>query len=491
MNNLLYYLFEVNGSLMLGAALYFLVIKRLSFFQWNRYYIVGLCLFSLLLPLGKFRVGEIFFTSVTKAPELVQAREASKSVDTIETLIREQERADSLWSSFSLGYCVAYLYLFVMVLLLVRFAVRYILLSRRIRRFETYEHKGFFIVAPFDHYVNCSVQGVIVMQEDLLGTRTGQLIFEHESQHILFKHRQDKWFIEFFRCLFWMNPWLYWLRKQLYLTHEYQVDRMLANKYGEASYARFLLTFSQEEKPAGLQSSLFNNQHELVKRIEIMMTKPSSAGSKWKYLLTVPVLCLSILFYSFVNPPKRSWYSVLYPGKVETTKIIILDPGHGGKDTGAITSSGLTEKSLTWETCLLLRQALTQKGYKVLLSRAGDEFKLLKDRSNFEGDLLLSMHFDDAETKKQLPIRILYQSGLTNDIREQHNQKFAFSLDQKLKQNGLLVDRPQISTKHAVLRHAQIPALLLNLDNINSIDKMVKPDFVQKLANAIDQSFDQ
>jgi hypothetical protein len=52
------------------------------------------------------------------------------------------------------------------------------------------------------------------------------------------------------------------------------------------------------------------------------------------------------------------------------------------------------------------------------------------------------------------------------------------------------VNRPQISTKHVVLRSAKIPALLLVLDNINAIDKNVKPDFVQKLANAIDQSFE-
>ena len=148
------------------------------------------------------------------------------------------------------------------------------------------------------------------------------------------------------------------------------------------------------------------------------------------------------------------------------------------------------EKSLTWETCVLLKQELEHKGYKVILSRAGDEFKLLKDRSNFEGDLLLSIHFDHLETREELPIRILYQSGFTNDILEQHNHRFAFSLDQKLKQNGLSVNRPQISTKHVVLRGAKIPALLLELDNINAIDKNVKPEFVHKLAQAVDQSFE-
>jgi N-acetylmuramoyl-L-alanine amidase len=328
------------------------------------------------------------------------------------------------------------------------------------------------------------------MEEQLLDTAAGQLIFEHESQHILFKHRLDKWFIEIFRCLFWLNPLIYWLRGQLYLTHEYQVDRILAETYGKSGYARFLLAFSQEEKPIGLQSSLFNNQHELVERVQVMMSKPSSARSKWKYILTVPVLCLSLLFYSFINPPKRSLYSIFNAVEEGGMKTIVLDPGHGGKDAGATTSSGLTEKSLTWETCLLLKRELEHKGYKVVLSRAGDEFKMLKERSNIEGDLFLSIHFDLVKTKETLPIRILYQSGFTNNALEQHNQRFAFSLDQKLKQHGLQVSSPQISTNHAVLRNTKIPALLLDLDNINAIDKNVKPDFIRKLANAIDQSFD-
>lgn len=491
MNNLLYYLFEVNCSLMLGAILYFLVIKGLSFFQWNRYYLIGICLLSLLLPFGKVRMGEIFFSSVATVSGIGQIEPVLNTVKTAGDLIAEEEMTDSLWSSLSLGHSVAYCYVFVTVLLLLRCIVRYMTLSRKISLLDQYQHKGFIVVDPFDQYANCSVQHVIVMEERLLDTAAGQLIFEHESQHILFKHRVDKWLIEFFRCLFWVNPLVYLLRRQLYLTHEYQVDRILANKYGESRYARFLLAFSQEEQPIGLQSSLFNNQHELVERIQVMMTKPSSAQSKWWYILAVPVLCFLLLFYSFINPPRSSWYSILHSEKGGIIKTIVLDPGHGGKDTGATAFSGLTEKSLTWEACLLLKQELEHKGYKVVLSRRGDEFKMLKERSNLEGDLFLSIHFDRIDTKEMLPIRILYQSGVTNNVLEQHNHRFAFNLDQKLKQNGLQVSRPQISTKHAVLRNAKIPALLLDLDNINAIDKNVKPDFVQKLANAIDQSFDQ
>ncbi len=488
MNSLLYYLFEVNCSLVVGAVLYFLVFRQLSFFQWNRYFILGLCLLSLLLPFGTVRLGELFLSPTSPVLAFEQSNTIAHSLETAGDLVSETDMVDSFWHSFSIGYGIAYGYLLISIVLLCRFALRYIRLYRRIGQLSKYKFEGFTMVAPFAHYANCSVQHVIVMTEDQLATPDGKLIFEHESQHIVFKHRRDKLFIEIFRCLFWLNPFVYWMRKQLYLVHEYQVDEVLANRYGNSGYAHFLLNLTQQSCPTGLQSSLFNNRHELVERVQVMMSKPSSKKARWQYVLTVPLLGFSLLFYSFINPPKSSWFSASLNGKKNLSKTIILDPGHGGKDTGGISSFGLAEKSLTWETCLLLKQELERKGYIVVLSRAADEYKLLRDRSNFEGDLLLSIHFDNVKDKQSLPIRILYHSGINHNPLEELNHKFAVSLGQRLQQNGLAVNAPEVNTKLAILRGAKIPALLLELDNINAIDKNVKPDFVNKLAHAIDQS---
>ncbi|HBI88550.1 M56 family metallopeptidase [Sphingobacterium multivorum] len=271
MNSLLYYLFEVNCSLVIGAVLYFLVFRQLSFFQWNRYFILGLCLLSLLLPFGTVRLGELFLPSASPALAFGQSNTLTHSIGTASGLVSEVEMADSFWHSFSIGYGIAYGYLLVSFVLLCRFAFRYIRLYRRIGQLSQYKFDGFTMVAPFGHYANCSVQHVIVMEEDQLDTPEGKLIFEHERQHIVFNHCRDKWLIEIFRCLYWLNPFVYWLRRQLYLLHEYQVDEVLANRYGNSGYARFLLTQTQQPCPTGLQSSLFKNRHELVERVQVMM----------------------------------------------------------------------------------------------------------------------------------------------------------------------------------------------------------------------------
>jgi N-acetylmuramoyl-L-alanine amidase len=81
------------------------------------------------------------------------------------------------------------------------------------------------------------------------------------------------------------------------------------------------------------------------------------------------------------------------------THLIVLDPGHGGVDPGAIGFSGVYEKEIALATAQqLARELETTKRYRVRLTRSGDEFVALQDRVAFahaEGaDLFLSIHAD-------------------------------------------------------------------------------------------------
>lgn len=74
---------------------------------------------------------------------------------------------------------------------------------------------------------------------------------------------------------------------------------------------------------------------------------------------------------------------------------IMIDPGHGGKDRGAIGPTGLKEKEVTLDLALKLEKALKDR-YEVRLTRSRDTLIPLKTRTamanNFEADLFLSIH---------------------------------------------------------------------------------------------------
>jgi N-acetylmuramoyl-L-alanine amidase len=79
--------------------------------------------------------------------------------------------------------------------------------------------------------------------------------------------------------------------------------------------------------------------------------------------------------------------------------IVMLDPGHGGKDPGAIGVSGTYEKSIALETALTLKHLLEADGaYRVVLTRSHDRFVPLEERVALAQDagaaLFMSMHAD-------------------------------------------------------------------------------------------------
>ncbi len=86
------------------------------------------------------------------------------------------------------------------------------------------------------------------------------------------------------------------------------------------------------------------------------------------------------------------------PGR-DSRKLIVLDPGHGGHDPGAISASGRYEKELTLAVAQALAKKLRATGrYRVALTRERDQAVKLLDRVEFarrrEADLFLSIHAD-------------------------------------------------------------------------------------------------
>lgn len=79
---------------------------------------------------------------------------------------------------------------------------------------------------------------------------------------------------------------------------------------------------------------------------------------------------------------------------------VVLDPGHGGKDPGAIGPSGLKEKDVNLDVARRLARRLRERGIEVVLTRTSDVFIPLAERSHIanreQPDLFVSIHADAA-----------------------------------------------------------------------------------------------
>jgi N-acetylmuramoyl-L-alanine amidase len=108
-------------------------------------------------------------------------------------------------------------------------------------------------------------------------------------------------------------------------------------------------------------------------------------------------LALGAVLTAAVAEPARK--SLAKPPPPFRPKLIALDPGHGGRDPGALGVRGTQEKAVVWAIAGELRQQLMAAGrYRVMLTRSGDSYVPLRERvaraQAVKADLFLSIHAD-------------------------------------------------------------------------------------------------
>lgn len=140
-------------------------------------------------------------------------------------------------------------------------------------------------------------------------------------------------------------------------------------------------------------------------------------------------------------------------------KIIVLDPGHGGEDTGAIGPTGLLEKTINLQVALDLASILKVQGASVYLTRATDVYVSLQSRialaNNLHADLFLCMHHNSIEGAPDIDRpQAFYWS--TTDTSELAAKIFLEAFE-----NFTGVQGDLIQEEYYVLRYAQVPAVLI------------------------------
>lgn len=150
----------------------------------------------------------------------------------------------------------------------------------------------------------------------------------------------------------------------------------------------------------------------------------------------------------------------------------VIDPGHGGKDSGA-TRSEIAEKTLTLSTGGKVAEQLRDKGASVTLTRTDDTFIPLEERVRISNstntDAFISLHYNTFEDQSIGGIHTFYHAG-------DENQKLADTIQQSLINHTNLTDRGADQADYKVLIDNTQPALLVELGFISNTEEQ---DLVQ------------
>lgn len=153
--------------------------------------------------------------------------------------------------------------------------------------------------------------------------------------------------------------------------------------------------------------------------------------------------------------------------------LIVIDPGHGGKDPGASSPSGAHEKDLTLAIAQQVRAELLKSGrYQVALTRSTDVFIELDQRVEkaraLGADLFISLHAD-AGGKGQVrgaSVYTLSPEGEKRAEKERHKNDWVMSVEtdhsRPAEVNQILADLLQRETKNQSSRFASVLAAALD-----------------------------
>lgn len=138
----------------------------------------------------------------------------------------------------------------------------------------------------------------------------------------------------------------------------------------------------------------------------------------------------------------------LLPSSMRSVRTVVLDPGHGGRDPGAIGVGGLREKQVTLAMARALRQDLEGRGFRVVLTRDGDQTLTLEDRTAMaeaaRGDLFVSLHANAARRRSVRGVETYY----LDENHERHSVTVA------ARENG--VDRHEVNALQRTLAKLRV-----------------------------------
>jgi len=115
----------------------------------------------------------------------------------------------------------------------------------------------------------------------------------------------------------------------------------------------------------------------------------------------------------------------------KSSKLIVIDPGHGGKDSGALSDKkgSLKEKDIVLNVSLKIGAELKKRGYKVLYTRTKDKFINLRDRTKFandkKADLFLSIHANAAPNQARAKNSEGFETFFLSPARSERSKKAA------------------------------------------------------------------
>lgn len=294
---MVHYVFQLFTFQLLFLAVYDLFLKKETFFQYNRVYLLCTSILSIALPLLKIGVLRqaipqeylvqlpLVFIGDTVASEMLVGQQTilSQELFSMATLLH------SLQVVWFIGMGVTSI--------LLAYKGYTIWTLKRTSSIEKIE--GVSLVVLPNTNIAFSFLKTMYLGEELSEKQQTDIVL-HELVHIQQHHTFDLLFFELFKIVCWFNPLVYIYQKRMEALHEYIADQSVAMRTQNLSYYQTLLAQVFQTESISFINTFFN--HSLIKkRIMMLQKSKSNRLSQLKYLVLVPLVFSMLVYTSCSN----------------------------------------------------------------------------------------------------------------------------------------------------------------------------------------------
>jgi len=279
MSDLLLYLIKANVALALFYLGYHLLLRKLTFYRINRYYLIFALVFSVVYPF--ISIDQWLAADQDAPPQLLLTLSDWQQ-------LQLPEEGNILSSVFSSAYWIS-IGLFGLLFLIKLMGIGRIHLRSVPAQWNRFTYrKSREKISPFSFLTHIYFNPTMYAEDEY------ERIFSHEQVHVRQLHSLDILLAEISLIFFWYNPFCWLIRKAIQENIEFITDqRVLSSGIDKKSYQYSLIHISTSAHPSYLGSHF--NFKNLKKRIIMMNKKQSSKMQLGKYAFTIPVVVLASL----------------------------------------------------------------------------------------------------------------------------------------------------------------------------------------------------
>ncbi|KEI94848.1 N-acetylmuramoyl-L-alanine amidase CwlD [Clostridium botulinum] len=219
-----------------------------------------------------------------------------------------------------------------------------------------------------------------------------------------------------------------------------------------------------------------------------------------KLVLTTIIIFISLGFIIRINIFSNS-------NSVKGKKIILIDPGHGGMDGGAVARDGTLEKDVNLDISKILKKNLKKEGYKVVMTREDDSGLYSEDKGKkvrqkkiedlnkrcelkrtTKCNMFISIHLNMFDQSQYYGAQVWYSN---NEDSKRLAHILQNNLREELDENNKRKEKAAKNSYKILRNNDEMPSVIVEcgfLSNSMELEKLKSTDYQEKISKAIVKS---